>query len=346
MTTKYLYINTINFLRLLDNLSADYRIFIPQETRKQYFWKKYNGDFEFSKYRTVASIRQFLTPAVEHIDNYFNPSGQKENKPFCIVGAKACDLGNALKVQDYVFLEGDADASYREMREKNLIISGDCISFKETCFCLASGNTPHPKEMFDLNISSIANGYLVEVGSKKGEETIASNKSLFEDATGKMQAERENNRKRTTDELRRQTDTLEFPEETLLKNLIKNGYNDKLWAEEALKCVECGSCVMNCPTCHCFLLFDTKDKNGYFKGRIWDGCQYKNFTRVAGGANALRLREHRLRNRYIKKFEFFPERIKLNACTGCGRCIEGCPAKIDIRKIFKTLNENQNSAKK
>jgi len=340
MLNKFLYIKNSNFLRFLDNLSADYRVFVPQETRKNYFWKEYKGAFQPSKYRTIAPIRQFFAPVIEHIDNYFNSGKPKEIKPFCIVGAKACDLGNALKMHDYVFLEGDADASYKQRREKNLIISSDCTSFKETCFCLALGNMPYPQELFDLNISYITDGYLVEIGSKKGEETIASNKSLFEETNSKMQAERENTRKHTVEEFRCQIEPLEFPNESLLNGLIKNGQGDKLWTEEALRCVECGACIMNCPTCHCFLLFDTKNKDGYFKGRIWDGCQYKNFTRVAGGASALRLREYRLRNRYIKKFEFFPERIKLYACTGCGRCVESCPAKIDIRKIFKTLNEN------
>ncbi|MDD4955515.1 MAG: 4Fe-4S dicluster domain-containing protein [Candidatus Omnitrophica bacterium] len=346
MISKYFYIKNNNFIKLLDNLSADYRVFIPQETRKNYFWKKYKGNFEFSRYRTVNPLRQFFTSSVEHINNYFNPKTPKETKPFCIVGAKACDLGNSLKMHDYVFLEGDIDLFYKEMRDKNLIISSDCTSFKETCFCLALGNMPYPEALFDLNISQVIDGYLVEVGSKKGEEIITSNKSLFEDANNKIQAEREANRKRTVEEFKSQINSLDFPDESRLNSLIKNGYGDKLWAEEALRCVECGACIMNCPTCHCFLLFDTKDKNGYFKGRIWDGCQYKNFTRVAGGASALRLREYRLRNRYIKKFEFFPERIKVYACTGCGRCAESCPGKIDIRKIFKTLNENSKTVKK
>lgn len=346
MMNKHLYIKNNNFLKLLDNLSALYRIFAPEGMRKNYFWKPYKGSFELSKYRTVNPIRQFFSSSIEHVDNYFDAKNPKETKPFCIVGAKACDLGNALKMHDYVFLEGDIDARYKEMRDKNLIISSDCTSFRETCFCVALGNMPYPEEMFDLNISYITDGYLVEVGSKKGEEVITSNKNLFEEANDKLLIERRNNRAQTTEEFKRQIEGLEFPDKSLLTNLIKNGHNDKLWAEEALRCVECGACIMNCPTCHCFLLFDTKDKDGYFKGRIWDGCQYKNFTRVAGGASALRLREYRLRNRYIKKFDFFQDKIKLHACTGCGRCAESCPGKIDIRKIFKTLNENQNTAKK
>jgi ferredoxin len=51
----------------------------------------------------------------------------------------------------------------------------------------------------------------------------------------------------------------------------------------------------------------------------------------------MKRRFQRLRNRYIKKFSFFPDNINLNACTGCGRCVEACPAKIDIRRILKNL---------
>jgi hypothetical protein len=60
-------------------------------------------------------------------------------------------------------------------------------------------------------------------------------------------------------------------------------------------------------------LAEEKKGDKYSRVRTWDACQYANFTRVAGGANALKLRRQRLRNRYIKKFDFFPENIGLNA---------------------------------
>jgi ferredoxin len=160
---------------------------------------------------------------------------------------------------------------------------------------------------------------------------------LFENARDEHIVEREERRKEVVEGLLRQLQPQCIPPKESLYQLIKAGYENGVWPQEALRCVECGACIMNCPTCHCFLLFDAKDEKGYLRGRIWDGCQYKNFTRVAGGANPLKLRQERLRNRYIKKFEFFRDKINLYACTGCGRCIECCPAKIDLREIFKTL---------
>jgi len=340
MNQIIVYIETHAFLELLNNLAKTYNVVLPAETKKDYFWQDYKGDYQFNKYRAVSSIRQFLNPCVEPMGGYFAKDTQN-TKPFCIVGIKACDLSNALKVQDYVFFEGDIDENYKKMRQENLIISSDCTSFKETCFCLALGIKPYPEELFDLNISQLQDGYAVEVGSAKGEKIISENKALFKEIGSLMLNERDKKRNDTVNKLTSQVDQLNFPQKESLYKLMKNGYENAIWKDEALRCVECGACIMNCPTCHCFLLFDTKNEKGYFKGRIWDGCQYKNFTRVAGGASALRFREYRLRNRYIKKFEFFPDRIKLYACTGCGRCIEGCPAKIDLRKIFVSLEANQ-----
>jgi sulfhydrogenase subunit beta (sulfur reductase) len=331
---KYFFIEEKNFLRLLEVLSNHYRVITPTG-EEDFLWQEYNGQFQFTQYRAVTSLRQFLIPCEEGVDTYFS-SRTKNKDHFCIVGAKNCDL-TSLYIQDFVFLEGQADQSYKAMRENNLIISSDCTSFKDVCFCLAIGIKPYPEKLFDLNLSQVRLGYLVEVGSLKGQKNIDENKSLFEEARSEHLLSREEKRKEETDQLWYHLKPQNIPSKDSLYNLTKQGYDNAVWAENALRCVECGACIMNCPTCHCFLLFDETTKNGYARARIWDGCQYKNFTRVAGGANPLKMRTPRLRNRYIKKFEFFPDQIHLYACTGCGRCIECCPGKIDLREIFKAL---------
>jgi Fe-S oxidoreductase len=106
-------------------------------------------------------------------------------------------------------------------------------------------------------------------------------------------------------------------------------------------CVECNGCVFMCDTCHCFLLSDDSLSGNARRLRLWDGCLLKNFTKVAGGANPLRLRYMRLRNRYLKKFDFFISNLGYQACCGCGRCIEVCPGKIDIRRILRKLHEEK-----
>ena len=71
--------------------------------------------------------------------------------------------------------------------------------------------------------------------------------------------------------------------------------------------------------------------------RVWDSCMIKDYARVAGGGNPRAQLWKRLRNRFEKKFDFFPKVAQVYACTGCGRCITGCPAKIDIRRVLRKL---------
>ena len=80
-----------------------------------------------------------------------------------------------------------------------------------------------------------------------------------------------------------------------------------------------------------------EDRQGVKRFRNWDSCQYKNFARVAGGANQRPKRAQRLHTRFEKKFKFFPDRLGQFACTGCGRCVEACLGKIDMREVLKEL---------
>ena len=45
----------------------------------------------------------------------------------------------------------------------------------------------------------------------------------------------------------------------------------------------------------------------------------------------------RLRNRFDKKFNFFPDQIGRFGCTGCGRCSEACAGKIYIDEVLSKL---------
>ena len=126
----------------------------------------------------------------------------------------------------------------------------------------------------------------------------------------------------------------------MFEGIIEKNYVAPLWEEEAQTCVECAACNMICPTCHCFLLYDQKKEDLMARFRVWDSCMLKSFARVAAGANPRPRLWMRLRNRFEKKFDFFPNVFNIFACTGCGRCISACPAKIDIRSVLRRLVDN------
>lgn len=342
------FLNKTDFLGFLKKLQHKYDIYLPVLNGQDLNYVKYPPaiieDIELGLYRPVESVKGFLFLAKEKVAIYPSPAGlnlTKEDKPRAIFGLKACDL-KSLKILDYVFLNSDlADPFYAQAREKTLIISSDCTSSKEICFCPLLDFNPFPEEGFDLNLSKITNGFIVTIGTEKGKGIIEESRSLLKKADNQEQKEVEVNRKKIIDRLRKQVEEKSIKLNKSLSELVIQNPQHRIWPEMAAKCVECGACNFACPTCHCFLLADTKisdQKEKFERLKLWDSCQYAGFARVAGGGNPRKRREERFKNRFDKKFDFFYKHLNLYACTGCGRCIEGCPAGIDIREVFKGLN--------
>lgn len=340
-----LYLANNSFIKLLDVLKSSYNVYLPVKKREQRFYKQYTeftDDIVIGEVRPFEPLKSFFTRAKEKVAEDFKPDvpAPAGGKPLAIVGVKACDL-KGFKVQDYVFKDHDeADPFYLKARQENLIISADCTGTLETCFCLALDVKPYPQENFDLNLAEIDGGFMVEVGSKKGQELIDNNSALFKTAEAEMINKQKQIRERVIKEVEANLKENEVQSQDTFKNIIERNYESDIWKDEAKTCVECGACNTVCPTCHCFLLSDEKDKEHMVRFRLWDSCMIKDFARVAGGANPRPQLWMRLRNRFDKKFDFFPKVADVYACTGCGRCISACPAKIDIRKVLRRLVSN------
>ena len=127
--------------------------------------------------RAIHPLKSFFTPAQRKVGEYFSSSTlQQEQEERIILGAKSCDL-NALKISDSVY-SGEKfgkeykDPFYIEARRRTLIISSDCVSPDENCFCNMVGSKLFPEEGFDLNFSFVEEGFGVQIGSEKGESLI------------------------------------------------------------------------------------------------------------------------------------------------------------------------------
>ena len=336
---KTCFLDRYKFYDFLLSLSRKYDVFLPESKDREYSYVQFSKDYKdfcFNKYRCVEPPKTFFTYPKEKLFSYFSQEPSVAEKPKAIIGLKNCDL-TSLKIQDYVFEEGiEVDELYKKRREDALVISSDCTGYKEVCFCLALDMMPYPSVGFDLNMSEVEGGFLFEVGSTRGEKVIEENASLFSSVVDDAQplVKKEEGRRKIVNDLNEMLQKQDLLPKGSLQEIVKKGHDSEAWKEESVRCVECGACNMICGTCHCFLLAEAGENS---RQKIWDSCQYMNFARVAGGASPLISRPMRLRNRFIKKFDFFPENLDMYACTGCGRCIEACPAEIDIRKVLKML---------
>lgn len=323
-------------------VKCEYSFSLPQE---DYILRKYTEvnkkEIVFAAYRCVEPTRTFFTRFKEEVCDYFKESKKEKERPVAICGIKNCDLFS-LKIQDFVFLEGiEADPIYEARRKNALLITGDCPAFKEACFCRAFDINPHVTEGFDFNFSPLTHGFLVDVASEKAKKIADSIQNILTPATIGQLSGRSSKRELVIKHMEEHLSPHKIPKKETLKDIVTQGYNSKIWNEQMQTCVECGGCIFICDTCHCFLLADEKSESNAKRLRLWDGCLLKNFSRVAGGANPLKMRYMRLRNRYLKKFDFFIDNIGFQACCGCGRCIDVCPGKIDIRYILRRLYEEK-----
>ncbi|MFH1996437.1 MAG: 4Fe-4S dicluster domain-containing protein [Candidatus Omnitrophota bacterium] len=333
-----------NLIDLLERLSKDNDVFVPYRSNDAFYFDAFDlaraASIEIGGVRQSQPLKTFLNHAREKVIGASPESASKREN--IIVGVKACDLAS-LKIQDYVFKEGDfKDPFYIDSRERLIIITSDCTEPKETCFCIALDGKPYPERGFDINLSPLttrdSDSFLVEAATDRGRKIVDDYKTFFTESDDGKRALVNDLRNDSTEKVNTFIQERGFQKKGPLNDSVKKGFgNDTFWDEMASTCVECGACNLVCPTCHCFLLFDQKNEKSVERLRVWDSCLYKSFARVAGNANPRKHLRERLRNRIDKKFGFFPEVLDTYACTGCGRCVEACPGKIDIREILKGL---------
>ncbi len=322
---------------LFSRLSKTHRVIVSYSKGERLYFDEFDpsreSNIELGGIRQSQPVKSFINPPREKMLN-----NAKDTRPLILAGVKACDL-SAFLLQDFVFQEGDfKDPFYVDNRNRTMIIASDCTYAKETCFCIAMDGAPYPKAYFDLNLSPIDDHFLVEVASGKGNSLIDNFKMFFKTAYPSNVDIRQSNRNKVSKQVQDFIDKRGTVNTSQIKGTVKkNYYNEKLWKDFASTCVECGACNLVCPTCHCFLLFDEKHDDEARRYKIWDACLYSSFARVAGGANPRKHLYERLRNRFEKKFTFFPNVLNYYACTGCGRCIEACPGDIDLREVLKGL---------
>lgn len=287
-------------------------------------------------FRQTEPLKALFFPPREFIGRWKDGSSRQPMPERIVFGVKNCDL-SSLAIFDHVFLDGVArDPYYAEAREKTILVSTDCSGQLDVCFCPAVGERPYAQRGFDINIAETPSGPVFESGSGRGEQLLQSAEQCLQPASDDLLAALEKQRERRYRELSENSEAHGLTPDTDLRAAVEGAFQSALWGEFARDCVECGACNYICCTCHCFLLADGVDKQAVpARTKLWDACLYSGFARTAGGGTPRPFRAERLRNRFDKKFSYFPKVLGRYACDGCGRCTEACIADIDIRRVLK-----------
>jgi ferredoxin len=328
---------------LAEEAEGGTEVFAPAPAGDRWVWRCATADIlkesqlELGPARATEPVKALFFPPRGEVSRFFGREDRAEAPERILVGARQCDLA-ALRILDYIFLEGDfVDPFYAARREKTLVITADCSGPYDVCFCTFVEGAPHATKGFDLNLSRVGDAFVVETGGERGEAFVEKHGGRFKPAAEADVKERDDARAKVKADLEAhvRNEFLDFPEK--VRHITRGREEHHVWDSRAQDCVECGACNFVCPTCHCFYLLDCKEKEGVRRVAEWDSCLYPKFARVAGGGNPRARRAERLLNRFEKKFSFFCDTMDALACTGCGRCVEACAGKIDLRDILKEL---------
>ena len=323
---------------LLRRLQKEYRLVAPI--------KNSHGDTLFQVVEAIdsarldldsqpqASLKPFLFPQQETLFTYAQPDATSYNftatssdSPTLFFGIRSCDL-SAVLYMDVIFSRKGRDPYYYQKRHDAVLINLCCNAPFANCFCNATKTGPFLEYGFDLQLTDLADRYLVEIGRARGGEIINRFRHFFDlaedkDCKAQYQAFLE-----ARSQFKQQVHV-----DQAIKRLKTGPLADEIWSDLSRRCQDCGGCAYICPTCTCFTITDQQlTPTSGERLRSWDACTFGGFTRMAGGHNPVDTRRHAVKTRFLHKLLYDVNEHGRPSCVGCGRCVGICFGGVDINK--------------
>ena len=331
-----------NLASLFALINETKELYLPVEVAGQTNFAAYTAEanVDLDTLKTVKSPKDVFFPQSENLytcnkeDNKLKITPEKlVDAPFVVFGMKACDI-KGIEVLDRVFLSDPVDSFYAARRANGIIVGLACHEPEESCFCKVFG-VDCTEPAADVATWMIEGELYWKALTEKGEALTETVKALLtETCESKVEAE-----KSAVKAIVEKLPYSNLSLEGWNGNVLTEKFNDALWNELYKPCLACGTCTFVCPTCQCYDIKDYNTGNGVQRYRCWDSCMYSDFTMMAHGNNRTSQMQ-RFRQRFMHKLVYFPANNDgMYSCVGCGRCVDKCPASLNIVKVIKAFSK-------
>lgn len=290
------------------------------------------AEVSFDHVQTVTSAKTPVFPTVERVLGYHGAGAsiqledpEPKVHPTVLMGVRPCDA-RAFAALDAVFNWDSRDCFFDARMQAVTVVSIACTAADEACFCASVGGGPEDGQGSDLLLFPLTDGsFAADPLTEKGRALLA---QLPQPPASSEVA---------TEALRPVAEVAKVFDPVQLAVALDHGFDSPQWAEQALRCLGCGTCAYVCPTCACFDIQDEAAGDGGRRLRCWDSCGLRQFTLHASGHNPREQQHQRWRQRVRHKFLYVPERFGRAGCVGCGRCTRACPVDMNLKEHLVAL---------
>jgi ferredoxin len=334
------------WVRSLESLMDFYKIFAPFNEGDSHSFrlmkKGTTPDFGFQNSRLSPKFALF--PQSERMFEYTHDENDaqahilkeatKECASQAIIGIRPCDA-LAFQIVEVNFDNSDySDPWWVRRFESTTLVGLGCNDPCPTCFCTSVGGGPFNEKGLDALLYDMGDQFLLSALTEKGKELV----------------EKAPQGSRPDDSVLKQAESLaasavkkiasRVPTDQLKEKVVIELFEAPFWENVAFPCIQCGICTYLCPTCWCFDIQDEILEKEGNRMRNWDSCMFPLFTLHGSGHNPRNTKVQRVRQRFMHKLKYYVDKYANGvACVGCGRCVQSCPANIDIRRVFEMMND-------
>jgi ferredoxin len=334
------------FQDFLKALKKTYEVFVPVREDGFSSLKPLRDEetIDLSFANTRLSPRSFLLPQSERMfvftldekgeDAHIIKEAIKDYPLKVIVGMRPCDA-MALRLVDVNFDNPEfKDPWWVRRRESMTLVGLGCSQPCSTCFCTSVNCGPFNEDGLDVLLFHLGESFLAKTLTDKGAELLK---------VAGVEKDADSGLKKKAYELKTKAEkkvSSHVPMDKLREKNASDLFDAPFWDDVAFACINCGACTFLCPTCWCFDIQDEVTKKQGDRIRNWDSCMFPLFTLHASGHNPRAEKVQRVRQRFMHKLKYYVDKYGNGvACVGCGRCVRYCPVNIDIRDVFKLMNE-------